>query len=408
VLQRRNGTKAGRAESPRSEDGGTRALCAHQRPGDAGHLRQRQGRRLFRRLWHRDRPYQRRCGDARAGAGARDCRSPRSRRRARTSTGRSRASFAISLAAACWNTGSFRRAAESRSQSSRRCRITGHKSPSSAIPTPSCCRALLCCAGAEVSWCWNRRARRRLFRIADPALAATIATLVTPHKIGALRKERNFAGLALLGLLVACDILFKVGGKDEGLRESEGDEKPRDVGLPRSSCSTPAPPRAGMRRRWVDVIPTSTPFRHRRRAGAMAGDADRSAGANTSAGSARLTASGVAAGTGFGARFDDAKPVTLSELARFLQQTAHVKSKWSNPLDFGEGPLGPVLDYTARPYPAAGSAYELENLPHREPLRGARTRLLHYDADRPFWCRSQRALMTSRCSSRRRALRWTQ
>jgi len=80
--------------------------------------------------------------------------------------------------------------------------------------------------------------------------------------------------------------------------------------------------------------------------------------------------------------FDDARPVTLSELARFLQQTAHVKSKWSNPLDFGEGPLGPVLDYTARPYPAAGSAYELEIYLTVNHCEGLARGFYHYDADR--------------------------
>ena len=28
------------------------------------------------------------------------------------------------------------------------------------LPTPSCCRALLICAAAATTWCWNRRARR--------------------------------------------------------------------------------------------------------------------------------------------------------------------------------------------------------------------------------------------------------
>src|SRR5215470_4284380 len=62
-----------------------------------------------------------------------------------------------------------------------------------------------------------------LFRITDPRIAAAIAGLVTPQKVGALRKERGFAGPVLLGLLVACEILFKVGAGDQGLRPTEGD-----------------------------------------------------------------------------------------------------------------------------------------------------------------------------------------
>jgi len=63
-----------------------------------------------------------------------------------------------------------------------------------------------------------------LLRISDPGIIAAIAGLAKPQKIGTLRRERNFAGLALLGLLVACDILFRVAAGDEGQRASEGDE----------------------------------------------------------------------------------------------------------------------------------------------------------------------------------------
>jgi SagB-type dehydrogenase family enzyme len=59
-----------------------------------------------------------------------------------------------------------------------------------------------------------------------------------------------------------------------------------------------------------------------------------------------------------------------------------VQSKWSNPLDFGEGPVGPVLDYTSRPYPSAGSAYELELYLTVTQCEGLASGFYHYDADR--------------------------
>ena len=63
-----------------------------------------------------------------------------------------------------------------------------------------------------------------LFRIVDPKIASAILTLSTPQKISGLRQEKNFVGLALLGLLVECEILFKVDAKSEGLRAHEGDQ----------------------------------------------------------------------------------------------------------------------------------------------------------------------------------------
>ena len=63
-----------------------------------------------------------------------------------------------------------------------------------------------------------------LFRIGDPKMAATLATLSQPQKISRYRKERGFPGLELLGLLVDCQILFKLrAGDADGLRASEGD-----------------------------------------------------------------------------------------------------------------------------------------------------------------------------------------
>jgi SagB-type dehydrogenase family enzyme len=80
--------------------------------------------------------------------------------------------------------------------------------------------------------------------------------------------------------------------------------------------------------------------------------------------------------------FDDAKPIRLAELARFLGEAARVKSKWTSPLDFGEGDTGPDLDYTSRPYPSAGSAYELELYLTVNTCAGLVRGFYHYDADR--------------------------
>src|SRR6202011_1810781 len=49
-----------------------------------------------------------------------------------------------------------------------------------------------------------------LLRICDPAIAGAIIKLTTPQKIGKLRREKDFVGVALLGLLVESEFLFQV------------------------------------------------------------------------------------------------------------------------------------------------------------------------------------------------------
>ena len=78
--------------------------------------------------------------------------------------------------------------------------------------------------------------------------------------------------------------------------------------------------------------------------------------------------------------FDDQRPITLTELARILDGTARVKAKWKSPADLGEG--SPVVAYTTRPYPAAGSAYELELYLAVANCEGLARGFYHYDADR--------------------------
>jgi hypothetical protein len=57
-----------------------------------------------------------------------------------------------------------------------------------------------------------------LFKICDPKIAAAIAMLSTPQQIKALRQQEGFPGGELLALLLDCQILFKVGAGESGLR----------------------------------------------------------------------------------------------------------------------------------------------------------------------------------------------
>jgi SagB-type dehydrogenase family enzyme len=74
--------------------------------------------------------------------------------------------------------------------------------------------------------------------------------------------------------------------------------------------------------------------------------------------------------------FDDNSPITINELALFLENTARVLSQWT--ADTVEG--GPSVAYTVRPYPSAGASYELELYLAVDKCDGLARGFYHYDA----------------------------
>ena len=217
-----------------------------------------------------------------------------------------------------------------------------------------------------------------LFRITDPKMAAALVTLSKPQKISRYRKERGFPGLEFLGLLMDCQILFKLrDGDSDGLRPSEGDpslvlwdfhdllfhthstegRQANPIGGLYSYSDLTAPLPA-VRPPWpgksVDlngaVTPPPSPF-------ASILDARHSI-----------------------RDFDDGHPITLGELATLLQTTARVRAKWTAPSDMGEE--GPEVSYASRPYPSGGAAYELELYLTVNQCEGLARGFYHYDAER--------------------------
>ena len=220
-----------------------------------------------------------------------------------------------------------------------------------------------------------------LFRIFNPTIATTLAALASPKKISGLPQQDGFPGMELLALLVDCEILFKIDvGSGDGLRPAEGDDNlvlwdfhdllfhtrstegrhanPLGGLYPHTGV---IPPPAAVRTSWpgrkIDL--RKIPARH----------------GKTSAPFVNLL------GERHSTRvFDDQHPITLAELSQFLDSTARVRSKWRSALDLGNG--GPMIGYTARPYPSAGSAYELELYLSVACCEGLARGFYHYDADR--------------------------
>jgi SagB-type dehydrogenase family enzyme len=213
-----------------------------------------------------------------------------------------------------------------------------------------------------------------LFKIGDAKVAHALAMLAQPQSIRQLRRRGGFPGLELLALLVDCSILLKIDPRrSKGQRRDEGDA---DLVL------------------WDfhDLLfhARSTQGRHNNPIGgtyAYAGDlpplpAVRPCWPGKKIGLDKFSGQRSFLGTLLRQRhstriFDDRRPITLAELARFLDATARVQTKpqsWPGTREF------PEVEHAWRPYPSAGAAYEFEMYLAVHNCEGLEPGLYHYDA----------------------------
>jgi len=220
-----------------------------------------------------------------------------------------------------------------------------------------------------------------LFRIDDVKVASALAALAKPQTIAKLRRQEGFPGAELLALLLDCQILLKVEAGSDGLRADEGDGNLvlwdfHDLLFhARSTEGRQANPLGGLYP-YADVMPPPPAVRP-----SWPGKKIDLGELATAAPHAQTALAKLLRARHSTRDFDGQEPITLTELARFLDCTARVLTKWQSPLDSGDGERGPLIDYTTRPYPSGGSSYELELYLAVANCEGLAPGFYHYDAD---------------------------
>jgi len=210
-----------------------------------------------------------------------------------------------------------------------------------------------------------------LFKICSPKIAAILALLANPQHIRKLRRQDGFPGVALLVLLVDCQILVGIDASNEsGVRPAEGDD---DLVLwdfhdllfhTRSTEGRHDGPVGGVYPH-VGVIPPLPAVR-------------------PSWPGAKINLPGFPSPISPLAKvlrerhstrsFDNEQPITLAELSRFLEGAARVLKISSDGSGLDDG------GHAVRPYPCAGAAYELELYLAVEKCDGLARGFYHYDA----------------------------
>jgi SagB-type dehydrogenase family enzyme len=213
-----------------------------------------------------------------------------------------------------------------------------------------------------------------LFKICDQRIAAAIASLATPQPVKDL--DRRGGLRALLALLFDCRIICQTDERGEASPvPAEGDEKLalwefHDLLFhARSTAGRHANPLGGIYRH-VGRIPPLPPVRP-----AWPGTRVDLSGPPAALPQPTPPIAKLLRRRHSMRSFDGERPITLGELAWFLDGSARVLARSAASPDLDDG------GHAARPYPSAGACYELELYLTVERCDGLARGFYHYDAD---------------------------
>ena len=246
------------------------------------------------------------------------------------------------------------------------------------LVTPTCSpsHALPICGGAPTTWSWNRRAPARCSRFAIRRLQPRWPCSPRRNKSDSSAGATAFPGVELLALLLDCEILFKIGARQEALRAAEGDEHLvlwdfHDLLFhARSTEGRHANPLGGIVPLFrCDCSATGG-------AAALARRENRLAQIRSPRGRQATRRMRTSAGTPLDPRFERSRRSRSASLRTF--STALRVSNRASPGSLAASG-GPLLAFAPRPYPSAGAA-RARALSCRRQMRRACARLYHYDA----------------------------